>query len=42
MTSDWQYDYDIQRTISVNIKYVMFITEKFAGANHILKEMGLD
>jgi hypothetical protein len=42
MTSDWQYDYDIQRTISVNIKYVMFITDKFAGANHILKEMGLE
>jgi hypothetical protein len=42
MTSDWQYDYDIQRTISVNIKYVLFITEKFAGAHHILKEMGLE
>jgi hypothetical protein len=42
MTSDWQYDYDIQRTISVNIKYVLFITDKFAGAHHILKEMGLE
>ncbi len=42
MTSDWQYDYDIQRTISVNIKYVLFITEKFGGAFHILKEMGLE
>ncbi len=42
MTSDWQYDYDIQRTISVNIKYVLFITEKFAGVHHILKEMGLE
>jgi hypothetical protein len=42
MTGDWQYDYDIQRTISVNIKYVLFITEKFAGANFILKEMGLE
>jgi len=41
MTSDWQYDYDIQRTISVDIKYVLFITEKFAGADYILKEMGL-
>lgn len=40
MTGDWQYDYDIQRTISVNIKYVLFITEKFGGANFILKEMG--
>jgi hypothetical protein len=42
MTGDWQYDYEIQRTISVNIKYVLFITEKFAGANFILKEMGLE
>jgi len=42
MTGDWQYDYEIQRTISVNIKYVLFITEKFGGANHIIKEMGLE
>lgn len=42
MTSDWQYDDNIQRTISVNIKYVMFITEKFGGAFYILKEMGLE
>jgi hypothetical protein len=42
MTGDWQYDYDIQRTISVNIKYVLFITEKFAGADHILREMRLE
>ncbi|KAA3614578.1 MAG: S46 family peptidase [Calditrichaeota bacterium] len=41
MTGDWQYDYDMQRTISVDIRYVMFITEKFAGAHHLLKEMGL-
>ena len=41
MTSDWQYDYDMQRTISVDIRYVMFITEKFADADHLLKEMGL-
>ena len=41
MTSDWQYDYDMQRTISVDIRYVMFITEKFAGAEHLLKEMGV-
>jgi hypothetical protein len=41
MTGDWQYDYDIQRTISVNIKYVLFITEKFGDADHLLKEMGV-
>ena len=41
MTGDWQYDYDMQRTISVDIRYVMFITEKFAGATQLLKEMGI-
>ena len=41
MISDWQYDFDLQRTISVDIRYVMFITEKFAGASYILDEMGV-
>ncbi len=41
MTGDWQYDYDMQRTISVSIHYVMFITEKFAGADFLLEEMGV-
>jgi len=42
MTSDWQYDSAIQRTISVDIRYVMFITEKLAKAHAILKELGLE
>ncbi len=42
MISDWQYDYEIQRTISVDIRYVLFITEKFADAGFILKEMGVN
>jgi hypothetical protein len=41
MTSDWLYDPEIQRTIAVDIRYVLFITEKFAGADYLLKEMGL-
>jgi len=41
MISDWQYDYDIQRAIAVDIRYVLFITEKFGKAGFILKEMGL-
>jgi hypothetical protein len=39
MTGDWQYDPAIQRSISVDIRFVMFITEKLAGADDILKEM---
>jgi hypothetical protein len=41
MISDWQYDYDIQRTISVDIRYVMFILDKFSKADFLLKEMGV-
>ena len=41
LTGDWEFDNDIQRSISVDIRYVLFITEKLAKADHILKEMGL-
>ncbi|MGB1103877.1 MAG: S46 family peptidase [Crocinitomicaceae bacterium] len=39
MTSDlfWQDDY--VRTISVDIRYVLFIIDKFAGASHIIDEL---
>ncbi len=42
MTGDWQYDPSIQRSISVDIRFVMFITEKLGKADNILKEMGLN
>jgi hypothetical protein len=42
MISDWQYDYEIQRTISVDIRYVMFITQKYANAGFLLEEMGVN
>ncbi len=42
MTGDWQFDDSIQRTIAVDIRYVLFVTEKYAGADYLLKEMGLD
>lgn len=41
MLSDWKFDPAIQRTISVDIRYVMFVTEKYAGAGYLLEEMGL-
>jgi hypothetical protein len=41
MISDWQYDYALQRTISVDIRYVLFVTEKFGKAEFILAEMGI-
>jgi hypothetical protein len=41
MISDWQYDYDLQRVISVDIRYCLFVAEKFGGAGFILEEMGM-
>jgi hypothetical protein len=32
---------ELQRSISVDIRSVLFVTEKFSGATHVLKEMGL-
>jgi hypothetical protein len=32
---------ELQRSISVDIRYVLFVTEKFSGATHIILEMGL-
>jgi hypothetical protein len=40
MNSDWQYDTRLQRAISVDIRFVLFVTEKLAGADHIMKELG--
>jgi len=31
---------ELQRSISVDIRYVLFVTEKFSGAAHIIKELG--
>jgi len=41
MISDWQFDANIQRAISVDIRYVMFITDKFSKAGFLLDEMGV-
>ncbi len=41
MISDWQYDFDIQRCIAVDIRYILFITEQFSNAGFILDEMGI-
>lgn len=42
MISDWQYDYAMQRCIAVDIRYVLFITEKYGQAGFLLKEMGVE
>lgn len=40
LTGDWQYDYNIQRTIAVDIRYVLFIVDKVAESSYILNELG--
>jgi len=39
MTSDFVYDPDLTRTISVDVRYVLFITEKLGKADNVLKEL---
>ena len=39
MSGDIAFENEIQRTISVDIRYIMFIIDKFAGATHLIDEM---
>ncbi|MDD4819248.1 MAG: S46 family peptidase [Flavobacteriales bacterium] len=39
MSGDIEFEPTLQRTISVDIRYVMFIIDKFAGAQNIIDEM---
>ncbi|WP_300602007.1 S46 family peptidase [Niabella sp.] len=39
--SDIHYDASICRNIMVDIRYVLFIIEKYAGAEHLIREMKL-
>ena len=39
MSGDIAFEPDLQRTISVDIRYVLFIIDKYAGAGHLLDEM---
>ena len=32
---------EYQRVISVDIRYVLFITDKFSGAQHIIEELNI-
>jgi hypothetical protein len=39
--SDLMYDPDMCRNISLDIRYCLFIIDKFAGATHLINEMTL-
>ncbi|WP_418992978.1 S46 family peptidase [Alistipes sp.] len=42
MSGDVAFEAQLQRTISVDIRYVLFIIDKFAGAGWLLEEMQID
>jgi hypothetical protein len=39
MSGDIAFEPELQRCISVDIRYVLFIIDKFAGASHLIDEM---
>jgi len=41
MSGDIAFESELQRTISVDIRYVLFVIDKYAGAKHLIEEMKL-
>jgi hypothetical protein len=41
MSGDIAFEPELQRTISVDIRYILFIIDKYAGAGHLVNEMTL-
>lgn len=39
MSSDIKYDVNLQRTICVDVRYVLFVIDKYAGAGYLINEM---
>jgi len=41
MSGDIAFETELQKCINVDIRYVMFVIDKYAGANHLIEEMTL-
>lgn len=41
MSGDFTFEPDLQRTICVDIRYVLFVIDKYAGAKHLINELTL-
>ena len=39
MSGDILFEHDLQKCISVDARYILFIIDKYAGAGHLLEEM---
>ena len=42
MSSDVMFEPDLQRCICVDIRYVLFVMDKFGGAGYLLDEMNIE
>jgi len=42
MSGDLMYEPDVYRAINVDMRYVLFIIDKFAGAKHLVDEMRVE
>ncbi len=41
MSGDLAFEEELQRCINVDVRYVLFIIDKFAGAKNLIEEMTL-
>ena len=41
MSGDVAFEPELQRCIAVDIRYVLFVVDKFAGCNHIMNELNI-
>ena len=41
MSGDVAFETDLQKCINVDIRYVLFVIDKYAGAGHLVEEMTL-
>ena len=39
MSGDIEFEKNLQRTISVDVRYILFIIDKYAGATNLIDEM---
>jgi S1-C subfamily serine protease len=42
MSGDIAYEPELQRTINVDIRYVLFLIDKYARSNHIMRELKIE
>jgi hypothetical protein len=39
MSGNILFEPELQRTINVDVRYVLFVIEKYAGASNLIKEL---